>query len=141
MGEGQFGSTPNRALFYRGGAITYMADITLIPTLSQTLDVPHVAQDTQWDTAVLVCNPNGSSTEVTLRFVDAQGNALYTADHVIPANGSGRYELLDLVGGINYSNGSVEIDADQGVAAFALYDNLKYGQFSFAGISAVDPTE
>ncbi len=124
--------------------ITYMADITLIPALSETLNVPHVAQDAQWDTAVLVCNPNSSSTTVTLTFVDAQGNALYTAEHEIEANGSGRYELLELVGEINYSNGSVEIDADQGVAAFALYYNLKYKEgssFSFAGISAVDPTE
>jgi hypothetical protein len=105
------------------------------------LNVPHVAQDTQWDTAVLVCNPNGSRTTVTLTFVDTDGNALYTAEHEIEANGSGRYELSDLVGGVNYSNGSVEIDATQGVAAFALYDDLKFGQYCFAGISAVDPTE
>ena len=123
------------------GYANYMADITLIHTLSQTLYVPHVAQDSEWDTTILVCNPNNSSTTVTLTFVDTQGNALYTNTHTISGNGSGKYELFELVEGTEQPRGSVEISASQGIAAFALYTNLKWGGYCYSGISAVDPAD
>ena len=117
-----------------------MFDITLIPNLSTTLIVPHVAQNSRWDTTIYICNPNAISTTVTLTFVKADGTALTPQNYTISAMGSGKYALADLVQGGSYVNGSVEISATQGVAAFALYDNLKSGRTCYAGIRAVDPT-
>jgi hypothetical protein len=119
------------------GTGDYMADITLIDTPLKTLCVPHVAQtSSEWDTTVLVCNPNDSSTTVTLSFVDTLGNVLYSDTDTILSNGSSQYKLFDLVEGSEQPSGSVEISASQGVAAFALYNNLKWGGYCYAGISA-----
>jgi|GEM_PF-5898527 len=120
-----------------------MADITLIPELSTTLIVPHVAQSKNWDTTIYICNPNGSRTTVTLDYVDQSGDVLYTKDYSIPANGSGVYELLDLLDGDEAPNGSVKITATNGVAAFALfYDTEKRADGScYAGVNAVDPAK
>jgi len=120
-----------------------MADVTLIPELSTTLIVPHVAQDDNWYTTIYVSNPNNSRTTVTLTYVDQSGMERYTMDYYIPANGSGAYELSDLLGaGEQASDGSVEITANRGVAAFALYyDTETRGGTCYAGISAVDPTK
>jgi hypothetical protein len=117
-----------------------MFDMTLIPKLSKTLYVPHVAQDATWDTIVYVCNPNGSDTTMYLTFFDSDGTTVSTSHgYILPANGSGSYPLSTLLGGDPYTSGSVRITASQGVAAFALYHNLKTGDRSYAGISAVIP--
>gem|GEM_PF-1515453 len=124
--------------FGTSGYNSHMADITLIPELSKALHVPHIGQNYEWDSEILICNPNDSSTTVTLTFADRQGDSLGPRVHTIPANGSGVYEVADLVGDTEYVNGSVEISATQGIAAFALYDNLKWNDgMSFAGISAI----
>jgi len=117
-----------------------MFDMTLIPKLSKTLYVPHVAQDATWDTTVYICNPNGSDTIVYLTFYDSDGTAV-TVSHgyILPANGSGSCPLSALLGDDSHTSGSVRITASQGVAAFALYQNLKTGDRSYAGISAVIP--
>lgn len=119
------------------GFNSYMADITLIPELSTILHVPHIAQNDQWDTTVMICNPNASNTAVTLTFADQDGNALSPKTYTIAPNGSGKYNVADLVS--DAASGSVEISASQGVAGFALYHNLKQGGMSYAGISAVQP--
>ncbi len=141
-GEGWILVKSNRRLsglcfFGKTGEESRMADITLIRDLSETLYVPHVGQNFQWDTTIMLCSPNDSSTTVTLTFADKDGNALSPRNYTIPANGSGAYEVADLVQGDEYVNGSVEISASHGVAAFALYTDLKNGGRSFAGISAV----
>jgi len=116
-----------------------MFDITFIPEIARTLHVPHVAQDATWDTAVYVCNPNASETVFYLTFVLSDGTVIPSMQYTLPANGSGVYPLSELVGGVDRTSGSVEIAASQGVAAFALYQNLKSGIKSYAGISAVAP--
>lgn len=122
------------------GIGSHMADITLIPDLSKTLHVPHVGQNYQWDTAIMVCNPNPAAASVTLTFRDKDGDALSPRTYTIPANGSAAYNVSDLTGSMEYVNGSVELAADQGLAAFALYTDLKWNKgMSFAGISAVIP--
>ena len=126
----------------KSGNMVNMADITLIPELSTTLIVPHVAQDDNWDTTMYISNPNNAMTTVTLTYVDQTGDAWYTMDYNIPANGSGIYELSDLLGADQAHNGSVQITANRGVAAFALfYDTEARGGSCYAGISAVDPTK
>lgn len=116
-----------------------MFDITFIPDLAETLYIPHVAQDATWDTVVYICNPNGSATTVSLTFVGADGKVVTSKNYTLGVNASGKYSLSEVVGAGLYSSGSLQITASHGVAAFALYNNLKSGGQSYAGISAVEP--
>ena len=118
-----------------------MADITLIDATSTTLHVPHVAQDSIWDTTVLICNPNSSSVTLTLTYLDTTGTADIPKNYTIAAMGSRQIDLSDLISGSTASSGKVKITAIQGVAAFAVYNNLKVGGYCYAGISAVEPDE
>lgn len=121
---------------------TVMADIPFASYLSALLYIPHVAQNDQWDTYVYVCNPNDTATDITLNFVNGSGSVIATAQHTIPANGMDIYPLADLLSS-SHPNGSVEISATQGVAAFALYTDFSKTSkgFNFAGIAAVDPNK
>jgi len=116
-----------------------MFDIPFVSEPAKTLYIPHVAQDATWDTIVYVCNPNGSETTIYLTFVRSDGTVVTSKKYTLSPNGSGGYPLSGVVGGGSYSSGSIEITASQGVAAFALYHNLKTGDRSYAGISAVAP--
>lgn len=127
------------AFVAEGSGNALMFDMTLIPELAKILHIPHVAQDATWDTTVYVCNPNDSEIFFYLAFILSDGTVATSARHTIPANGSGAYPLSELVGDVDRSSGSVEITASMGVAAFALYENLKSGVKSYAGISAVAP--
>jgi len=145
-GEGWGKVTSNQpltglAFVAEGAGDALMFDITLIPDLATTLYVPHVAQDATWDTIVYVCNPHGSETTMYLTFVKSDGTVLTSKQYTLGVNASGVYPLSGVVGGGLYSSGSIQITASQGVAAFALYNNLKTGGHSYAGISAVEPEE
>jgi len=103
-----------------------MFDIPFVSELTNTLYIPHVAQDTTWDTIVYVCNPHGSATTMYLTFFDSDGTLVKVSNgYILPVNGSGKYPLSDLLGKTHYTSGSVRITASQGVAAFALYHNTK----------------
>ena len=130
------------AFIAQGSGDDLMFDMTLVSEPATTLRVPHVAQDETWDTIVYVCNPISSETTMRLSFVDSGGVTVKTSqEYRIPAYGSGRYPLSDLLGKGAYTSGSVQITASQGVVAFALYHNLKTGLSSYAGISAVEAAE
>ncbi len=116
-----------------------MFDMTLIPETAPVLYVPHVAQDETWDTVVYVCNPNDSATSVNLTFVPADGLPATAREYTVCRYGSASYPLSEVVGTGSHASGSIEIAASQGVAAFALYHNLKTGDMSYAGVSAVAP--
>ena len=126
-------------LVARPRPLNLMFDITIIPKLCTSLIVPHVAQNSMWDTHVLLCNPNGSSASVTLTFVGGDGVVRGNRVVTIPKNGSTKVPVSTLA--TNPGNGRVEISADKGVAAFALYLDLKDGGYSYAGLSAVDPSD
>ncbi|HQN77039.1 MAG TPA: hypothetical protein PLP45_01970 [Syntrophales bacterium] len=122
------------------GGDKLMYDIPFVSELAMTLYVPHVAQDATWDTIVYVCNPHDSATTMYLTFFDSAGTAVKVSHgYTLPANGSGSYPLSALLGGDSYTSGSVRITTSQGVAAFALYHNLKTGDRSYAGINAEIP--
>lgn len=121
------------------GLNNHMADITLIPSLATDLIVPHIAQNDTWDTTIMMCNPNGAPIVVTLTFVDRAGDVVLTHTQDLPAMGSAALEAGTLLGSAVPFGGSVELHATRGIAAFALYRNLKWGGKSFAGISAVVP--
>ncbi|HQN77474.1 MAG TPA: hypothetical protein PLP45_04185 [Syntrophales bacterium] len=116
-----------------------MFDIPFVSELATKLYVPHVAQDATWDTIVYVCNPHGSATTLYLTLVRSNGTVVVSQPYTLSINASGAYPLSAIVGGGAYTSGSVEITASQGVAAFALYHNLKTGDRSYAGIRAVKP--
>jgi len=118
-----------------------MADIPFASELSTILIVPHVGQGPVYDTIVMLCNPSTSDTTVTLTFVNQEGTPLNENSRLVKANGSLKYELEELGLDSATSNyGSVEISAPNGLAAFALYNNLKKeGSYSYAGINAVIP--
>lgn len=103
----------------------YMADIPMTDTLSKELVVPHIAQSKNWDTTIYVCNPNGTSVAISLTLINGDGSPMITKHYDIPANGSGKYDLIDLASDKNYVNGSVEISSDKDITAFALYYNQK----------------
>ena len=128
---------PLGGLCFLSYGLDYMADIPITDTLSKELVVPHVGQSEDWDTTIYICNPNDTSVEISLTFVNADGSPRFTQYYDIPANGSGKYDLLDLVQDENYVNGSVEISADNEITAFALYFNQKTGGGCFSGINAV----
>ncbi|MCP4348720.1 MAG: hypothetical protein GY795_24845 [Desulfobacterales bacterium] len=127
------------SFFGTNGPDNYMADIPLVTDVSTTLHIPHVAQNDQWDTTVMICNPNYRSTTVYLTFVDDQGNRISSKKDIISHLGSRKYDVSVLTRDTLHINGSIEISADQGVAAFAVYSNLKSGGMSYAGINAVSP--
>ncbi|OQY59105.1 MAG: hypothetical protein B6245_08360 [Desulfobacteraceae bacterium 4572_88] len=117
----------------------YMADMPFVSELSEVLQIPHVAQNNEWDSTVMICNPNSSDIVVTMTIVDKGGNVLSSKNYVISPRGSGIYNLTSFVQDI--ASGSVEISATQKVAAFALYNNLKWGGNCYSGISALIPRD
>ncbi|GBC61651.1 hypothetical protein DENIS_2613 [Desulfonema ishimotonii] len=127
--------------FGRTAFLSYMTDIPFVKDLATKLCIPHVAQNQQWDTLIMICNPNQNETTGTISMIDWGGNTIAEKNYTIPANGSGLYELKELLGNTE-ANGSVEITATQGIAAFGLYSDLKSDTgMDFAGIAAVDPTK
>jgi hypothetical protein len=117
----------------------FMMDVPIFSELQKLLYVPHCAQNDTWDTSVFIANPNSTQTSVTITVVNDVGSDAIKMFYTIPANGSREYKLDDLLPS-DLRNGSVEISASQGVAAFALYQNLKTTSgSSFAGISAIKP--
>ena len=119
------------------GENNYMADIPFASELSTVLYVPHMSQGPYYDTSIMVCNPNTHANTVTITFVDQQGVAVATKSQLVEAYGSWKYELKNILDSSIDNSGSVEIIASHGIAAFALFNNLKTGGYSYAGISAV----
>ncbi len=120
------------------GADNYMADIPFTQILGKILHIPHVAQDTEWDTSVFVCNPASLSQTLKITYYDKQGVPQTPYETTIPAQGSAAYPLSNIISG-QASAGKVVIESSQGVAAFALYMNTAKGGKCYAGVNAVAP--
>jgi len=118
------------------GTPLLMADIPFSSDLSSCMIVPHVAQDSSWDTTILICNPNSETINVTLKYVDKAGIEQGTQNYTILANGSGEYLLSTVFNNKIPLAGSVEIISSNGIAAFALYSDRKNGGTYYAGINA-----
>ena len=65
----------------------YMADVPFTKTLSESLVIPHVAQNSSWDTVVCLANPNTSIATVTLIYTNS-GTASTPYVVSIATNGS-----------------------------------------------------
>jgi hypothetical protein len=118
----------------------YMPDIPLISKRLRSLRISDVRQGPEFDTRILICNPNPSDTMLTISFSDTEGFQAATRTYQIPAFGSSDYQVADWVSDTARSNtGIVDISADNGVVAFALSNNRKSGGKFFSGIQAVAP--
>ena len=117
---------------------SYMADIPFVNKLSKKLIIPHVAYNNCWDTILYLANPNTSMANVTLTYTNNKGIDSNSHRTSIPANGSKQISVSTIAKSINVKKGFVTISSSQGLAAFALYNNLKSGGLSYAGINAVD---
>ncbi len=112
----------------------HMLSISLNSDLSEKLYIPHIAQDDQWDTTVIVCNPNYKATTVTLELIDKTGKSIASESYELPAHCRREYRVADFSGQIS---GSIVISAAGKITAFALSSNLKSGGICYSGMSAV----
>lgn len=116
---------------------SYMADIPMTETLSTSLVIPHVAYGPVFDTTIYISNPNESAATTQITYA-AMNGALPYGSHTmsIPANGCAQVLLSDLTSDEMINGGRVNINSSRGVTAFAIYNNLKSGGRSFAGLNA-----
>ncbi len=114
----------------------HMMGIMLMQGLSNTLYVPHVAQNDRWDTTSFLCNPNDDEIEATIAYLDQSGAELRSYKIKINGNGSAKVELRTILGEAAVESGSVEITATRAIAGFALYSDLKSGNKNYAAICA-----
>jgi len=144
LGEGWVKISSNEPLTGLGFVAMYagdriMFDIPFVSRPATTLYVPHVAQDDTWDTVVYLCNPHDSETTLNLAFFDSNGKSIRVSPaYTLSANGSGSYRLSELLEGGSCASGSIRITASHGVAAFALYHDLKSGGHRYAAITAME---
>lgn len=118
----------------------FMFNVNLIRELSELLHLPHIAQDDTWDTTIMVCNPNDESVDVTLTAIRDDGTFFTPVQRTLSGRCSAKYALTEFIQGEALSRGSMNIEAGGGIAATALFSNLKTGTGnSYAGISAVEP--
>jgi len=117
-----------------------MADIPFVDTTSYHMVVPHVAQDQNWETTLLLCNPGLSAASIRIDNINQLGQIAGSAERVIAAQGSAGYTLNTLFPDLSEVGGKLEISSTGGLAGFALYSNKKSGGSYFAGIN-VEPLE
>ena len=119
------------------GSNSAMADVPVTDTLENSLVVPHIAQDNTWDTTLMICNPNDNQNSLQIIYRDVTGTELARRNYSLPAFGGAVYPLAEIFSNLIPLAGSITLEANSGIAAFALYSNLKTGGTSFAGINAV----
>ena len=117
------------------GSPALMADIPFVSKLEKSLIIPHIAEDKNWSTTVMFCNPQDQAVTVILKHINCQGVVTRQQDLGLPSKGSGSYSLLDLFG--TPLTGMVYLEASQEIAACALYSNVESGGSYYAGINAV----
>ena len=119
------------------GNDNYMVDIPMTEVLSNSLVIPHVAYGPVYDTTVYISNPNDSAATIQVIYVAMDGSQPFgPSTKEIPANGCAQILLSDLTLNNLINGGRVNIAADRGITAFAIYNNLKSGGRCFAGLNA-----
>jgi hypothetical protein len=137
-------SAPLSGLSFIGtgnGDIEIMADIPVVSQLATKLVIPQVACDDTWDTQIFIANPGSEELALKLAYFTPGGETPYNwKSYKISKNGSRSIDVGELLNQNQVLNGKVVINATgDGVAAFALYNDLKSGGHYFAGVNAVIP--
>lgn len=120
------------------GHDSVMADIPFVDSLYTDILIPHIAQDENWNTTVMICNPQASAVTVTLVNVNDDGDVVAQSSEItIAAQGSCNYTIGDLFGAGTIT-GKVYLQASDEITAFALYGDIEHDYHYFAGINAVE---
>ncbi|MEA1921809.1 MAG: trypsin-like peptidase domain-containing protein [Pseudomonadota bacterium] len=113
-----------------------MYDMDLKDSLHRKFLFSQIASNRDWNSTVMICNPNSSVANITLKYYNIGGTHTLTATRQISRNGSGNYALYELFGyDFVCVDGTMVFESDQPVTAFLLYDNPR--QNWRAGLSAV----
>ena len=112
-----------------------MADIPFIKKLEKKLVIPHVAQDVNWDTIIMLCNPKDNACNINVINVNDNGGMVAQKSLTLTAKGCGSYSLGNLF--TAPLGGKIYLQASSEIAAFALYSDTKSGGSYYAGINAV----
>lgn len=120
------------------GDITYnfMYDIPVFSATAQQMHVPHIAQNSQWDTDLYLVNAGQTSASVVIQVYSSVGTLVGSATRYLPALTSQAVNL-GAIGITNLASGRLEITSSQPIAAFSRFSDVKSGGRSVAGINAV----
>lgn len=119
----------------------YLADVPFTDTPSPNMVLPHVAQNSTWNTLVYVANANSASNTVQLTYTDKAGVSSSPHTIVLSGNGCAAVTVETIADSSDVSGGYVTVSGSKSIAAFAIYENTKTGNISYAGINAVDISE
>ena len=108
-------------------------DIDLKTNLHTRLRLAHLAADNQWQSLVMLCNPNPEAANVSFRALRGDGSQIAVRNRTIPTNGSLTVDLYTLFG--QALGGTMILESPQPIAAFLLYNNRKLPWK--AGLSAI----
>lgn len=120
--------------FVGDGNYELMADVPFTENLANKLVIPHVANDDIWETDIWVCNPQSQLATVNFVNVTPSGSVYKTKTLNVPAMGAGSISLSNLLG--KPISGKLYLEANQMIAAFAIYSNTAKRGSYFAGINA-----
>lgn len=112
-----------------------MANIPFVDKLEKNLVIPHIAQDDNWETTIMICNPKDNACNVNVINVDDNGGMVAQKSIALTGNGCGSYSLGTLF--TAPLGGKIYLQATSEIAAFALYSDTKSGGSYYAGINAV----
>ena len=125
--------------FHGTTADYYLADVPFTDEAVKTLLVPHVAQNANWDTTLYIANTENVIGTLTLVYKSKEGIASAPQTVVISPNGSQEISVSTVAGSTDVRGGYVTITSTRDIVAFAIYTNIKTGNYSYAGIAAIDP--
>ena len=111
-----------------------MYDIDLKNTLHRKFLFSQLASNEDWNSYVMVCNPNSSVASVTFKYYNSSGISKVQTTRSIPSNGSINYAISTFFHN-NFTDGTMVLESSRPVTAFLLYENES--QNWKAGLSAV----
>lgn len=114
----------------------YLSDVPFMKTLSNSLIIPHVAQNANWDTTLFIANPSISAAIVAVTYTNKSGSASTPYEISIPPNGGKEISLVSITGSNSIKGGYVIISSSTELAAFAIFSNLKTSNYGYTGIAA-----
>jgi hypothetical protein len=121
-------------MLFGGVNSNILSGVNLSDAAATTLHFPHVAQDQQWWTGVVIYNPGSQTADLSLAYRDEQGNQLggYTTQV-----GPGQ-KLVGTPGSLNFPAGTAwfSVSSTQPVTGFELFGTNNQQQLG--GYSVID---
>jgi hypothetical protein len=103
------------------------AALPLVQALQTDFIFGQIASNATWFTGVAILNPNYSTVKATVSLLDKTGSVVSTRTLTIPSRSRiskllTEQEFFPEIIGSDIASGYIRVVADQGVAAFALFD-------------------